>query len=101
MILFSNMEIIDNCIIFLIGIYTFSVAAVYLHNTRETSKLRGYNIAKDTMLMYNIYAIHMDPKYWDDPKEFRPERFLDEQGQYYRPEAFIPFGIGRLLQSLI
>ena len=66
------------------------------HNARTTTKLRGYQIPKNTVLMYNIYAIHMDPKYWDDPTQFQPERFLDKHGQYHRPEAFIPFGIGRL-----
>jgi cytochrome P450 len=37
-----------------------------------------------------------DPKYWNNPREFRPERFL-ENGKYLasRPTAFIPFGTGR------
>ncbi len=37
-----------------------------------------------------------DPKYWNNPQEFRPERFL-ENGKYLasRPTAFIPFGTGR------
>jgi cytochrome P450 len=37
-----------------------------------------------------------DPKYWNNPQEFRPERFL-ENGRYLasRPTAFIPFGTGR------
>jgi cytochrome P450 family 2 subfamily U polypeptide 1 len=37
-----------------------------------------------------------DPKYWNNPQEFRPERFL-ENGKYLasRPNAFIPFGTGR------
>ena len=37
-----------------------------------------------------------DEKYWTNPQEFKPERFLEE-GKYVttRPKAFIPFGVGR------
>ena len=33
---------------------------------------------------------------WNNPREVRPERFL-ENGKYLstRPKAFIPFGVGR------
>ena len=34
-----------------------------------------------------------DPRFWDDPEEFRPERWADGQAQ--RPKfAFFPFGGG-------
>ncbi|XP_054165765.1 steroid 17-alpha-hydroxylase/17,20 lyase-like [Oppia nitens] len=35
--------------------------------------------------------------YWDKPDMFRPERFLDSDGNYMtnRPQAYIPFGLGR------
>jgi cytochrome P450 len=29
-------------------------------------------------------------KYWDDPEEFRPERFLGD----YNRDAFLPFAAG-------
>jgi hypothetical protein len=37
-----------------------------------------------------------DEKYWQNPKEFRPERFL-ENGKYMstRSKAFMPFSVGR------
>ena len=48
---------------------------------------------RDTRLLVNLYAIHHDPQYWDDPLEFRPERFLQD-GQFRPDKHLIPFGIG-------
>lgn len=42
--------------------------------------------------MFNIYALHHDPKYFPEPESFKPERFLD--GTKEGKDGFIPFGIG-------
>ena len=36
----------------------------------------------------------MDPKVWDEPEQFRPERFLDESGQVIGRERIMPFSVG-------
>ncbi|TRY65943.1 hypothetical protein DNTS_012347 [Danionella cerebrum] len=36
-----------------------------------------------------------DPTVWDNPDDFNPSRFLDEQGKLLRKDCFIPFGLGR------
>ncbi len=38
--------------------------------------------------------LHNNPKYWDDPKEFRPERFSKENKGSIVPGTYLPFGIG-------
>ncbi|KAK9019571.1 hypothetical protein V6N11_054089 [Hibiscus sabdariffa] len=66
---------------------------------RKTSanvKLGGYDVPSDTTIMINIWAIQRDPKWWENPEEFIPERFekssIDFRGEHFH---FIPFGFGR------
>lgn len=42
----------------------------------------------------NIFIIHTDPKYYDDPEKFDPARFSAENKHKLTPGTFIPFGIG-------
>ena len=37
----------------------------------------------------------MDPEVFPNPKNFYPERFLDECGRLRKVEQFSPFGVGR------
>ncbi|MCP6508324.1 cytochrome P450, partial [Klebsiella pneumoniae] len=32
---------------------------------------------------------------WERPHRFHPEHFLDAQGRFVKPEAFMPFSVGR------
>ena len=46
--------------------------------------------------MVNLWALHHDPKEWDDPEMFKPERFLDEDGKMApKPNSYLPFSSGR------
>ena len=37
----------------------------------------------------------MDPEVWDQPEEFRPERFLTAENKVQKPKHFMPFGSGQ------
>ncbi|XP_013405673.1 cytochrome P450 2J2 [Lingula anatina] len=65
--------------------------------TTEDVSFNGYTIPKNTMVIANLWSVMMNEKYWPEPEEFRPERFLDENGGLLRnkPDAFIPFSVGR------
>lgn len=41
-----------------------------------------------------IYGIHLDEQYYDNPEEFRPERFTEEEKAKRPNYTYLPFGDG-------
>ncbi|XP_072951930.1 cytochrome P450 81Q32-like [Typha angustifolia] len=62
------------------------------HESRDDIVLNNYDIPRGTMLLVNAYSIHRDPATWDEPDEFRPERFMEKKGG---EKYMIAFGNGR------
>ncbi|GJR32290.1 cytochrome P450 93A3-like protein [Tanacetum coccineum] len=56
----------------------------------------GFHIPANTTIFINVWALGRDPNTWENPLEFRPERFeekqIDVRGQHY---GLLPFGSGR------
>jgi len=78
------------------------------HEAGEDMTLGGYNVPKGTQIFLNFYSLHMNEKYWKNPQEFRPERFMEEEkpllntilhSELFFKEKdaykFVPFGQGR------
>ena len=61
----------------------------------ENICVEGFAIPKDAVIMPMLWAIHMDPKVYEEPEEFRPERFLNNEGKFFRPESYLPFQTGK------
>lgn len=56
--------------------------------------ISGYCLPKGTMVIPLQWAMHHDEKYWTDPETFRPNRFLDVDGNMINHKAFMPFQAG-------
>jgi cytochrome P450 len=57
-------------------------------------------LLQDTVMIVNLWSFHNDPEFWGDPQIFRPERFLDKDGQLLKKDYSLPFGAG-LCQHLV
>ncbi|MCD9637699.1 hypothetical protein HAX54_021136, partial [Datura stramonium] len=76
---------------------TMEWALSLLLNNPESSGecvVGGFRVPRGTMLLVNLCAIQNDAKLWEEPNEFKPERFMDIKGQR---DGFrlMPFGYGR------
>ena len=49
---------------------------IALRECCQSCKIKGFDVSQKTMVIVNLYAIMRDPALWDNPNEFRPERFL-------------------------
>ncbi|HMK05923.1 MAG TPA: cytochrome P450, partial [Flavobacterium sp.] len=59
----------------------------------EDDELLGCQIKKKTLIGVSFYELHRNPKYWENPEQFNPERFLGEQKRKSY-QYFYPFGAG-------
>ena len=75
-----------------------SVAPLLLpHRAVVNASISGYHIPEGTMVLVNAWAIHHDPRLWDNPHSFRPARFIGNNGSYSPPDpyTFLPFSAGK------
>lgn len=69
-------------------------------STSDVHLSNGMLIPANTTAMVNMWAIAHDPRIWNDPFKFRPERFLPEAGGVEVDVGggdlrLVPFGAGR------
>lgn len=65
------------------------------HRVTEDDNLGGYFIPKDSRVFLNILGIHHKPDVWENPYEFRPERFLNNTNEARGTDfQYLPFGVG-------
>jgi len=60
----------------------------------EDVEIGGYTIETGSLVFIPIFLVHRDPRWYDDPDTFRPERWTEEFEQNLPRFAYLPFGGG-------
>ncbi|NEQ74590.1 MAG: cytochrome P450 [Okeania sp. SIO2C9] len=72
----------------------YSPAPYAAREIQQDMELGGYVIPAKTTILYPIYSVHKNPKYWPNPEKFDPERFSESNLKNIHELAYIPFGFG-------
>jgi cytochrome P450 len=59
-----------------------------------STTVMGQPVAPGDIVLTSPYVIHRHPGHWNEPDQFRPERFLKQPAAGPGSHLFMPFGIG-------
>ncbi|XP_059186689.1 cytochrome P450 2G1-like [Centropristis striata] len=74
-----------------LDIVPFSLPHYALHDI----SFRGYTIPKDTVIIPLLHSVLKEEKQWETPWSFNPKHFLDQNGNFKKNPAFLPFAAGK------
>ncbi|KAL4221008.1 hypothetical protein ACF0H5_019271 [Mactra antiquata] len=66
-----------------------------VHATTHDVTFNGYTIRQDDIILPDLDSVLTDKHIWGDPDIFRPERFIDETGNFKKKEELLIFFIGK------
>ncbi len=61
---------------------------------QEADVVGGYRVPAGADVLISPYTLHRDPRFWDRPAEFDPDRFAAGAAKDRPRYAYIPFGAG-------
>jgi len=59
------------------------------------TQIGGQRVAKGTTVLLSPWVLHRDPRFFEEPHAFRPERWADGLAQRLPRFAYLPFGGGQ------
>jgi cytochrome P450 len=69
-------------------------AAVFGREALRECELGGYRVPRGTTVIMSPWVLHRDPRWWDEPEAFRPERWATGHPARTPKYAYAPFGGG-------
>lgn len=54
-----------------------------------------FSLLQGTSVTTNLSSVLNDKNEWETPDAFNPGHFLDDQGQFLKKDAFLPFSAGK------
>lgn len=70
---------------------------ILARSSSEDASVGGFMVKKGCTVAVSPLVTHRDPRWWTNPEEFIPERFLEGHALFNQApkNAFIPFSIGK------
>jgi cytochrome P450 len=65
------------------------------HGLTTDLKYKDFVIPKDAILIPNLHSILFDSDIFESPKDFRPERFMDDNGILKNTDKVLAFSLGK------
>ncbi|KAM4566739.1 cytochrome P450 2Y3 [Odontesthes bonariensis] len=65
------------------------------HYTLQDVSFRAYTIPKDTVVIPLLHSVLKEENQWATPFSFNPKHFLDQNGNFKKNPAFMPFSAGK------
>ncbi|ELT94196.1 hypothetical protein CAPTEDRAFT_199515 [Capitella teleta] len=79
--------------------YSSLVPLTVPHESIENTVIQGKTVRAGSTVLMNLYHMHHDEDFWENPFEFQPERFLGDDGglvsaSHPNRRHLMPFGAG-------
>ena len=65
------------------------------HATSHDVTFNGYMIPAESIILADFDSVFHDSTVWKEPDDFRPQRFIAEDGSVLKIEEHIPFFVGK------
>ncbi|XP_072248013.1 cytochrome P450 2B4-like [Leuresthes tenuis] len=65
------------------------------HYALQDISFRAYTIPKDTVIVPLLHSVLKEENQWETPLSFNPHHFLDQNGNFKKHPAFMPFSAGK------